>query len=356
MPVILYALIEARTDHPNFGKPLYVGIGAENRPYAHIRHAKRPEGCRNKLLTDVLRAHLAVGVEPWISVLATFETRAEADEAERAAITKYGRMGRDQEGILCNVAHGGDGPDSAIMDDPEVRANIARASHEYWSTPEHRAAQAERTKTGHARPDVREHISETTKAALNNEEVRAKHVAALKRINAAMTTEQRRAAETKRSPEGRAASGAHLKAMRRDASTQAKRRKNSSAPQLASWQNPEIRAKRIAAMKGKKKTPSEAGLAARRANGAKGTAESNAKKGAAAKAMWADPAFKAKMAEKRKASWQDPQKRAAMLEGRSEGIAKSWNDPATRARRIAGIKAASESVARESGGEHVVSD
>lgn len=108
------------------------------------------------------------------------------------------------------------------------------------------------------------------------------------------------------------------------------------------WSDPEKAKKMSDAMKGKKKTRSEASDAARRANAQKGrTPEAIAKKSAASKKMWADPEFKAMMSEKRKLAWQDAEKRKAMLTGRSEGITKSWQDEIVKLKRINGIRAAS---------------
>lgn len=150
-------------------------------------------------------------------------------------------------------------------------------------------------------------------------------------------------AQKRRSPESRAGSDAALAANRLNPEVEAKRRRNSSAPQKASWSDPEIRAKRTEAMKGKKKTASPEALAARQANAGKAnTPEANAKKGEAARLRWADPEFRAAMAAKRIAAWQDPEKRARMLAGRSEGISESWKDPEVRAKRIAGILGAVE--------------
>jgi hypothetical protein len=64
------------------------------------------------------------------------------------------------------------------------------------------------------------------------------------------------------------------------------------------WSNPEWVAKTKAAMKGKKKTQSEASNLARKENGMKSrTQEANAKKSEAAIKMWSDPDFRKRMSE-----------------------------------------------------------
>jgi len=107
------------------------------------------------------------------------------------------------------------------------------------------------------------------------------------------------------------------------------------------WADPEYKARTSEAMRGKKKTLSPEALEARRINAKKAsTPEANAAKAAASKVRWADPEFRERMAAKKRAAWNDTDKRAAMLAGRSEGIAKSWQDEITRNNRIRGIKKA----------------
>lgn len=107
------------------------------------------------------------------------------------------------------------------------------------------------------------------------------------------------------------------------------------------WADPEYKARAAQSMRGVKKTTTDASTQARRENAKKAqTPEAKALRAAASKARWADPEFRAKMAEKKRAAWADPEKRAAMLKGRSEGISKSWQDEATRNKRIRGIKKA----------------
>lgn len=285
MGTCLYALLEARTEHPNIGRPFYIGIGTKKRPYKHLAQARHPKGHHNSRLHEVLQAHISAGVDPGVVIIGTFATKNEAGEAEKAEIAKWGRAGIEPNGILCNLAAGGQGPDAELMRLPEVRERNAEAQRNV-------------------------------------------------------------------SPEAKAARIAALTANRANPEVEIKRRANSGAPQKASWADPEIRARRVAAMKGKRKTKSAASDAARRANAQKGrTVESNSKQSEASRQRWADPEFRAAMAEKKRKAWQDPEARARMLAGRSEGIAKSWQDPAVRARRIGGIKSASvDSVERE--GEH----
>lgn len=304
--VHLYALIERRPGSPHEGEPFYIGIGNAKRPTKHFVAARSKDGHYNTRLQAALDAHFALGVEPEIRILALCPDRATAFISERALIASYGRFEMDEGGILLNIASGGQGADPDMM-------NL---------------------------PGMREKISDTTKVAINEPATRARHLAALRRVNAALTTQQRREAAEKKSPEGKARSLAALKAAHTDPEIQARRRENSREPQKNSWADPEIRARRIAAMKGKKKTMSEAGIAARQANArAPKSAEALAAMASANERNWSDPEFRAQQSRNQTAAWQDPEKRAHMLAGRSEAIANSWKNPEIRERRIAGQKA-----------------
>lgn len=107
------------------------------------------------------------------------------------------------------------------------------------------------------------------------------------------------------------------------------------------WADPEHRAARIAAMKGKKKTLTPEALQARRDNAkASRTSDVNEKRSSSMTALWNTDSFSTKQSVSRKRAWRDPSKRENMLKGRAEGIALSWQNPETRQRRIDGIKAA----------------
>lgn len=304
MPAIhLYLLIERRAGNPNVGRPFYVGIGNKKRPLRHLFDAKTVAGHYNHRMQEILLGHIALGIEPEVRLIAEYQDRESAFVAERREIASYGRVGIDRDGTLANLAAGGQGADSAMMLLPEMRAKV----------------------------------SERTKRAIHDPTIRAAHVAALARINSAFSPEQRRAAAAKKTPEATAASTAALAAARNDPEAEQRRRASERVAQKASWADPEIRARRIAAMTGKKKTMSAEALAARRENITKahGAGAADARREGASR-KWADPEFRAKRSANQAAAWADPEKRANMLAGRSEGVAASWRDPAVRARRIAG--------------------
>lgn len=334
MPTNLYGLIEQRPGHPNFGKPFYIGIGTAARPRQHISQARGAHGCRNRLLNLVLREHFAIGAEPVIMTTAVFETRAEADAAERAAILEWGRLGEDEGGILCNIARGGDGPDPLLMQRPDIKARVVAAvrkryldptarrvtgdaSLKTWKDPAFRVRRADALRAAFDDLAVRKRISVSTKEALNAPEIRARHLAALARINSALTPDDRAAAQAKRSQESIQRSIAGLEAARRDPAIKAKRRANSREPQKNSWANPEIRARRVAAMKGKKKTMSPEAIAARQANARKPrTEKALAASRAATIRRWADPTAHERQSERLLAAWHGEERAADILEGK----------------------------------------
>lgn len=254
MTTNLYALIEGRIGHENFGKPFYVGIGTDKRPYRHLREAKSKAGHRNWRLHEVLASHYSTGIEPVIDIIAAFETKESAGVAEREHIARWGRVGIEVGGILCNRASGGQGPDAALMRMPEIRDRNAKAQLALGK--EALAERGQRGGNSASKNPANKVIKSTASTAMNNR----------------------------------------------------------------TWADPVIRAKRITAMTGKRKTKSAASDEARRANAKKGrTPEAAAKKAAAAKARWADPEFRAAMAEKKRQAWQDPMKRARMLAARAHG-------------------------------------
>jgi hypothetical protein len=230
METILYALIEGRIGHENFGKPFYIGIGTQSRPQRHLALAKSKAGHRNWRLHEVLASHRSIGIVPEIEVLATFATKDEADAAEREHIARWGRFGIEPDGILCNLASGGQGPDAALMQMPEIRQRNAEA-------------QKKRLRSG---------VPEGSRQAIEQNAV--------------------------------------------DPAINAVRAAASTAMNNRTWADPEIRARRIAAMKGKKKTRSQASDDARRANAKKAQSkEAQEKRTAELKARWADPEKRARM-------------------------------------------------------------
>lgn len=251
MTTNLYALIESRVGHENFGKPFYIGIGTAKRPRKHFAEANGKGGHRNWRLHEVLMSHRAAGIAPEIQIIGTYSNRADACAAERREIAKWGRTGIEEGGILCNLASGGQGPDSELMQMPEIRKRNSEAQKR--------------------RP------RETFENAIAAGRLNAKDEA--------------------------------INALRSTASTAANNR---------NWSDPEVRARRVAGMRGKKKQRSEASDQARRENAKKAQSpEARAKRSEELRRRWADPAYKERLAAKKREAWQDPEKRARMMAPRT---------------------------------------
>ena len=183
---------------------------------------------------------------PVIKVLAEFEDRQDARQAEKDAIRFYGRM-CDQSGILCNINSGGNGPRTEDMIDPQVlKKTVQKHSRKT------KLAMSERMKRVSKTLEWKTLVSQETKKALHTPEVRERHLSALERINLSLTTEQRQAHQAKRSTESIAKSTAQLLKMAQDENINKIRSEKSTQANLKNWQDPMVREKRVANMRGAK--------------------------------------------------------------------------------------------------------
>lgn len=87
--------------------PLYVGKGTQNRASIHKTLCKQPKNKQNQRFYNKLRKMIDSGIEPIIQFIAqNIENEAIAYQIETAAITKFGRVGYDKDGILLNICEG----------------------------------------------------------------------------------------------------------------------------------------------------------------------------------------------------------------------------------------------------------
>jgi len=210
----LYGLYDRRAGMNS--APFYVGITSVERMYRHTGAAKTGKHW-NKYVQQVFDEHFAEGIEPEYKTLCVCPDKEYAGAIERGMIKAYGR--KIDGGILCNIAQGGEGPDSELMSRPDMREKNRLAQiRSYARIPERREKARRAAKEINSRP-----------------EVKASKSAKTKELNARL------------------------------------------------WADPEHRAKRIAGIRGKKKTMSEVSLAARRANALKAVAARAFRKATAAK-------------------------------------------------------------------------
>jgi hypothetical protein len=336
MTTNLYALVEARPGHPNFGRPFYVGIGTDKRPYRHMREARSRKGHRNWRLQEVLASHQALRIAPGVEIFGVFETKDAAGEAEKEAIARYGRIGIEDGGILCNLAVGGQGPDAALMQMPEIRkrnseaqkrrspesrapsiAALAASRDDPEVEARRRANSREPQRLSWADPDIR---ARRTDAMIGKEKTMTPEAIAARQANAALA----QAPEAKAShaqgmlgvwqnPEHRTKQSASKAAAWQDPEKRANMLAGRGEGIAKSWQDPEVRARRIAGIKAAAGAPAEP----------KPTADPTVTAASRSAAMTAMNAAKT-------------------TEERSAAQARTWDDPTVRERRAAGIKAAAQ--------------
>ena len=117
--------------------------------------------------------------------------------------------------------------------------------------------------------------------------------------------------------EGRKRRSDHMKARWADPEQRAHLSKVAADRAANQWATPESRERLSKALKGNKKTLSEAALAARRAALEKARSpEAIEKHAAVSKGQWDDPERKARHTQGMRDAWNDPVKRAAMLSNR----------------------------------------
>lgn len=336
MTTNLYALVEARPDHPNLGRPFYIGIGTDKRPYRHLREARSRKGHRNWRLQEVLVSHQALRIVPGVEILGVFETKDEAGGAEKKAIASYGRAGIDDGGILCNLAVGGQGPDAALMQMPEVRERNAAAQRR--RSPESRLGQIAAARRLAHDPEVNARRSAASTAANNeswaNGETRGRRTGAMKGKKKTMTpqaiAQRQAAAALPVSDETRAAVGAASTERWADPEFRAER----SRSQTAAWQDPEKRANMLAGRsEGIAKSWENPEVRARRIAGIKAAA------GPAAEQA---PKQSGEVTAANRSANMTALNAAQTTEERSAAQTRAWSDPAVRERRGAGIKAAAQ--------------
>lgn len=229
--VTLYGLYDQRPGASR-AAPIYVGIGTPKRMRSHIALAKTRFHVNPGLYGAILE-HRALGLDLDFRTLAVCNDHKHAAICEKRAIRIWGRRTDPKPGPLLNLSPG----------------NGAGAK---GSSPEYRAQQ-----------------SAANRIKLHRPETRAKHLAALDRI--AKTVDHaakgpKMARHIRETPGELERRVGYLDAARKDPELMARRAAKAATTMKASWAAPEIRAKRVAALKGVKKTLSQASINARRNN------------------------------------------------------------------------------------------
>lgn len=334
MPTDLYSLIEQRPDHPNFGHPFYIGIGTIRRPRSHFAKARSEQKHPNQWLQEVFDAHFSLGIEPAVCIIDTFETIEEACVAEKRAIAKYGRIGVNVDGVLCNISAGGQGIDSETMrvswENPDTRDNRTEGMRgvKKTTTPESTAARQATARLPRSE-EARAILSATANRSWADPEFREKRVVDQ---TAAWEDPEKRANMLAGRSEGIAASW-------EDPEVRAKRTANVSTAVKDKWANdPEYAAKARAGLKAAWADPEKKAarvakmMASRSKNPRVLSPEARARQSEVMKAVNASLTTEERSVIQSK-NWSDPEK----LAKRNESIKQSAQDPALKAARVANM-------------------
>ena len=117
----VYGLIDPITLNP-----FYIGKGKNDRAYSHLKLLKgdvyNPR--KRKHIEKLLNENKTIEVKFYLSNVSS----QEANNKEIELIKQYGRKDIDLNGILLNLAHGGEGGDTSIFFTEESRRKISASS------------------------------------------------------------------------------------------------------------------------------------------------------------------------------------------------------------------------------------
>lgn len=142
MALVMYGLYDRRLGTRWPSEPFYIGIGTPKRPKRQLYDLRKGQH-PNEDVQKVYDRHVLQGLEPDVRVLAVLPDWGYAAEVEKRAIRVFGRRTRAGErGCLCNLAGGGQGPDPVLMRTPAVAARNAAAQRRSYAENPHRRTQA----------------------------------------------------------------------------------------------------------------------------------------------------------------------------------------------------------------------
>lgn len=133
--------------NPETGIPMYVGKGHGNRDISHLKKS------HNRRLSKEISKMLEAGMQPDVERIITSDDHTEVLAEEIRQIKLYGRKGFDPGGVLMNFTLGGEGALGRVR----TRESIERGAAK---------------QRGIARPESCAAVSEGTRRAMENPEVR----------------------------------------------------------------------------------------------------------------------------------------------------------------------------------------
>lgn len=233
MNTAFYAYVHMKPDLT----PFYVGKGCGNRAY-DLNAAGR-----NKWHKNIVAKH---GQENIIVEIMECSSEKEAFFREIAMIRSLKEAGVS----ICNVTAGGAGGLTSSIE------NLSLKGKARYSNPEARKQQSDLLKVVSATAEFRNAVSAATKKAIRGE-ARQRHLDGLLKANASQSSEARSDAQLRSFAENHERIMNHSKAAKlvqqnMSDETRAAKAAKLTAANLVGWANPEIRAKRIAGMLGKK--------------------------------------------------------------------------------------------------------
>ncbi len=104
MSFYVYHLIDPTTQ-----LPFYIGKGKGQRAWSHLNHRDCEKSYKQNKIDSIRRQ----GAEPIVQLIKENLTESEAFNLEIAEISKYGRSGLDENGLLTNRTLGGAGGDTS---------------------------------------------------------------------------------------------------------------------------------------------------------------------------------------------------------------------------------------------------
>lgn len=161
-------------------RPAYVGMGGENRPYAHAKLAKTKKGHRNSLLQATFEKSWKLGFDTLpVVIFARDLSWADAIFLEQETIARYGRI-VNHTGCLTNLTDGGEGVVGAVRS-AETCARISAAKKGQKLSEETRRKMSVARKGRKFSEEARRRMSEAQKGRLITEEHRKNIIAAARR-------------------------------------------------------------------------------------------------------------------------------------------------------------------------------
>lgn len=119
MTFYVYQIIDPRTE-----QPFYIGKGKKNRAWSHLLKEDDVNLLKQNKITSIRKN----GSEPIVQIIKSDLSEVDAFALEVTLISKYGRIGIEENGILTNRCKGGSGGDTSEFFTKESKRKISVAN------------------------------------------------------------------------------------------------------------------------------------------------------------------------------------------------------------------------------------